>query len=226
MLTAALASHDAVMQKVVAEVIGSYFDVQNALAVFAARTAGGNGVGEGEVGCEAGMPTLDLSGVFSRNGYPIPGLQSLRLTQASIGLTLTIPFFEGFSRTYRICGVQAQAEQAHAQLLDTQQQILREVLKAHADAKTAIGNLDASARSLDAAKTALASARNRYAFGVGDILELLPTPPPPACSAPSASAGSTARSARRAAASGSRTAGRSSSTPRSAGSRRSPSRSA
>ncbi|MGU7775774.1 TolC family protein [Burkholderia sp. MR1-5-21] len=276
LLTAALASHDAAMQKVVADVIGSYFDVQNAQAAFAARTesaglaestllasrqrltkgvaarsdalqaetalakarlaarrAGGDvararaelvyamGLPAGtridvteaaapvatdalrELGdwlreaershpeitaaraqWEAakakvttarseGLPTLDLSGTFSRNGYPNQGLQSLRSTQTSIGLTLTIPFFEGFSRTYRIRGAQAQAEQAQAQLLDTQQQILREVLKAHADAETAIGNLDASAQLLVAAETALASAHNRYALGAGDILELL-----------------------------------------------------
>ncbi|WP_260464117.1 TolC family protein [Burkholderia sp. Bp8963] len=276
LLTAALASHDAAMQKVVADVIASYFDVQNAQAAFAARTesaglaestllasrqrmtrgvaarsdalqaetslakarltarrAGGDvararaglvyamGLPAGtridvtdaavpvatdalrELGdwlhevehthpeiraaraqWEAakarvttarseGMPTLDLSGTFSRNGYPNQGLQSLRSTQTSVGLTLTIPFFDGFSRTYRIRGAQARVEQAHAQLLDTQQQILREVLKAHADAETAIGNLDASAHLLDAAETALASARNRYALGAGDILELL-----------------------------------------------------
>jgi len=59
-----------------------------------------------------GMPTLDLSGTLSRNGYPHQGLQSVRATQTSIGLTLTIPFFDGFSRTYRIRGAQAQAEPA------------------------------------------------------------------------------------------------------------------
>lgn len=276
LLTAALASHDAAMQKAVADVIGSYFDVQNAQAAFEARTesvglaestvlasrqrlakgvaarsdtlqaetalakarlaAGRAGADVARARAELvyamglpgdtridvteaaapvatdalrelgdwlreaegshpeiraaraqweaakakvttarseGMPTLDLSGTFSRNGYPNQGLQSLRSTQTSIGLTLTIPFFEGFSRTYRIRGAQAQAEQAHAQLLDTQQQILREVLKAHADAESAIGNLDASARLLDAAETALTSTRNRYAHGAGDILELL-----------------------------------------------------
>ncbi|ACB67600.1 MULTISPECIES: TolC family protein [Burkholderia] len=120
-----------------------------------------------------GMPTVDLSGTLSRNGYPNQGLQSVRATQTSIGLTLTIPFFDGFSRTYRIRGAQAQAELAQAQLLDTQQQILRDVLKAHADAETTADSLDASARLLAAAEAALTSARNRYAFGAGDILELL-----------------------------------------------------
>ncbi|WP_230963648.1 TolC family protein [Burkholderia territorii] len=38
LLTAALAGHDAAMQKAVVDVIGSYFDVQNAQAAFAART--------------------------------------------------------------------------------------------------------------------------------------------------------------------------------------------
>ncbi|TCW77324.1 histidine kinase [Burkholderia sp. SRS-46] len=276
LLTAALASHDAAMQQAVADVVGSYFDIQNAQAAFVARTeavalaestlhasrqrlAGGIAARSdvlqaetalakarlaarrtgGEVAraraelvyaaglpvdtrvdvteavapiatdalrqlsdwlrdaesahpeiraaraqwkaVEAkvttvrseGMPTLDLSGTLSRNGYPNQGLQSRRSTQTSLGLTLTIPFFEGFSRTYRIRGAQAQAERAHAQLLDTQQQILREVLKAHADVETTADSLDASARLLVAAEAALASARNRYTLGAGDILELL-----------------------------------------------------
>ncbi|WP_269113166.1 TolC family protein [Burkholderia territorii] len=276
LLTAALAGHDAAMQKAVVDVIGSYFDVQNAQAAFAARTesatlaestlrasrkrlamgvasradvlqaetalakallaarrasgemararaelvfATGLPVGtrveveeavvpaaleaerqlsdwlraaEGShpeiraarakwkaaqekvtVMRSDGLPTLDLSGTLSRNGYPNQGLQSVRATQTSIGLTLTIPFFDGFSRTYRIRGAQAQAELAEAQLLDTQQQIFRDVLKAHADAEMTADNLDASARLLAAAEAALTSARNRYALGAGDILELL-----------------------------------------------------
>ncbi|MCQ4437676.1 TolC family protein, partial [Clostridioides difficile] len=48
-----------------------------------------------------------------------------------------------------------------------------DVLKAHADAETTADNLDVSARLLAAAEAALASARNRYALGAGDILELL-----------------------------------------------------
>lgn len=120
-----------------------------------------------------GMPTLDLSGTFARNGYPNQGLQSLRSTQTSIGLTLTIPLFDGFARIYRIRGAQAQAEQAQSQLVDTQQQILREVVKAYADAHTAADNLQASARLLDVAQAAVTSARHRYAVGAGDILELL-----------------------------------------------------
>lgn len=120
-----------------------------------------------------GMPTLDLSGTFARNGYPNQGLQSLRSTQTSIGLTLTIPFFDGFARTYRIRGAQANVEQAQAQLVDTRQQILREVVKAYADAQTAADTLQESSRLLDAAQAALTSARRRYALGAGDILELL-----------------------------------------------------
>jgi outer membrane protein len=276
LLTAALASHDAALQKAVVEVVGSYFEVQSAQAAFAARTesmrlaestlhasrqrlakgvaarsdalqaetawaksklaarrAGGDvararadlihAIGlpadlrievteavapiaaeaQRELGdwlreaadfhpqiraaqaewraAEAkvtlarseGMPTLDVSATLSRNGYPNQGLQSLRSTQTSIGLTLTIPFFDGFSRTYRIRGAQARAEQAHAQLLDTQQQILRDVLKAHADAETSADNLDVSASLVVAAEAALVSARKRYTLGAGDMLELL-----------------------------------------------------
>jgi outer membrane protein len=120
-----------------------------------------------------GMPTLDWSVNFYQNGFPNQGLQPTKSNTRTIGVTLTIPFFEGFSRTYKIRGAQAQVEQSEAQQEDTEQLILSEVAKAHADAVAARENLAYSDTLLAAAEAALDSARRRYAKGAADILELL-----------------------------------------------------
>jgi outer membrane protein len=120
-----------------------------------------------------GLPSIDLTSNYYRNGYPNQGLQSTRSNTTTWGLTLTIPFFDGFSRTYKIREAQAQVEQNEAQAADVERQILSDVIKAHADAVSSLANLESSASLLDAAQAALASSEKRYARGVADILELL-----------------------------------------------------
>lgn len=93
----------------------------------------------------------------------------------TIGFTLTVPLFEGFSRTYKVRGAQAQLEHSYAQFLDTELQVSIEVIKAHADAVSSYENLEASAAWLDAAQSAVLSSQKRYDKGVADILELLTT---------------------------------------------------
>jgi outer membrane protein len=120
-----------------------------------------------------GMPTLDFSASYYQNGYPGQGLQSTQTQVGNIGLTLTVPFFEGFSRTYKIRGAQAQAEQRQAELQDTEHQVLTEVVKSYADAVSSLDNLQSSESLLLAAQAALDSSERRYAKGAADILELL-----------------------------------------------------
>lgn len=120
-----------------------------------------------------GLPSIDFTGNYYRNGYPNQGLQTTKSDTTTWGLTLTVPFFEGFARTYKIRSAEAQAEQSAAQLADTERQILAEVVKAHADAVASLANLESSVKLLDAAQAALASSEKRYAKGAADILELL-----------------------------------------------------
>lgn len=120
-----------------------------------------------------GMPTVDLGVSFYQNGYPNQGLQTARSNTTIIGVTLTIPLFEGFARTYKVREAQAQAEQDEARVQDTERQVLGDVVKAHADAVAALGELDASRELLDSAQLALTSSRRRYDHGVADILEVL-----------------------------------------------------
>ena len=120
-----------------------------------------------------GMPSIDFSGNYYRNGYPNQGLQSTRSSTTTIGITLTIPLFEGFARTYQINGARAQVEQLQAQLRDTRLQLFSSIVKDHADAAAALANLQSSATLLNAAEAAVDSSRKRYDHGEGDILELL-----------------------------------------------------
>jgi outer membrane protein len=89
------------------------------------------------------------------------------------GVTLNVPIFEGFGRTYRIQGAKAQVEQSDAQLQDTTNQILTEVVKAHADALTSLGTLKASDRLMAAATQSIQSSLRRYERHAADILEVL-----------------------------------------------------
>jgi outer membrane protein len=122
-----------------------------------------------------GLPSLDLTGNFYQNGRPNQGLNPTRTDETLAGLTLNIPLFSGFSQTYKVRGAQAQVEQKEATLQDTEQQILMEVVKAHADAMAAADNLKYSQDLLTAAQKALATVQRKFDKGASDILEVLST---------------------------------------------------
>lgn len=120
-----------------------------------------------------GMPSLDLNYSYYANGYPNQGLSSVNSKVSNLGLMLSIPLFEGFARTYKVRGAQAQVEQNDANLQQVQQQVALEVLRAHADAVSALGSLDAADDLLAAAEASTQSSRRRYDKGVADLTELL-----------------------------------------------------
>ncbi|HWZ63609.1 MAG TPA: TolC family protein [Steroidobacteraceae bacterium] len=120
-----------------------------------------------------GRATVDFSADWFENGYPSQGIQTTSSRQTTYGLTVTVPLFEGFARTYKVEEATAQAKGAQAQYEDTRYQILMNVVKAHADAVSALGNLDASEALLSASGAAAESSGRRYASGAANILELL-----------------------------------------------------
>ncbi|WP_442774309.1 TolC family protein [Sphaerotilus montanus] len=122
-----------------------------------------------------GWPTLEVSRSDQVYGVPGQGLGGARSRVTTYGLALSIPLFEGFARVYKVSGVQAQAEQSAANLQNVVLQVSMDVVKAHADAASALDNLQASATLVDAAQAAVGSATRRYDKGVSDILELLST---------------------------------------------------
>lgn len=122
-----------------------------------------------------GLPTVDFSANYYQNGYPGQGLSANRSHVNTFGIALSFPFFDGFSRTYKIRGAEAQVEQRQAELQDTEHSTLMEVVKAYADAVASLQNLQASKNLLNAAQEALNTSQRKYDKGAADILEILNT---------------------------------------------------
>jgi outer membrane protein len=120
-----------------------------------------------------GLPSLDLTGTYYKNGSPSQGLASAKSTVTNIGVVLNVPLFDGFAKTYKTYGASAQVEQVQAQLHETRYQVRTQILQSHADAEAARQNLAPSAQLLAVAQASVATSTRRYDKGVADIQELL-----------------------------------------------------
>ncbi len=120
-----------------------------------------------------GLPTLDFTQSRYVNGRPNQGLSSSRSRETVTGVTLNIPLFEGFSRTYKVSAARAQIDIQEAELSRLEAQVLSEIAKAHAEASAALQNLQSSTALLDASREALAHVRRKFEAGVADISEML-----------------------------------------------------
>ncbi|MGO4605846.1 TolC family protein [Variovorax sp. 2RAF20] len=122
-----------------------------------------------------GLPSFDLSASFYQNGRPGQGLSTTQTRERLVGVTLNLPIFEGFARTYKIRGADALVEQRDAELHDVEHRVAMEVVQAYSDAAAALKNLDASDALLKAAQSSLASSQHKYEKGAADVLEILST---------------------------------------------------
>jgi outer membrane protein len=120
-----------------------------------------------------GMPTVDFGVSLYRNGYPNQSVQAAHSNTAIVGVTMNLPLFDGFARTYKIREAQAEVNESDARMQDAEREILGAVVKAHADALSSLASLDTASMLVDAAQSALASSSNRYEHGVADIVEVL-----------------------------------------------------
>ena len=122
-----------------------------------------------------GLPTLDFSANYYQNGRPGQSLTISRTEETVVGVTLNIPIFDGFNRIYKTNEAKAQVEQKEAELQDVEYQTLMELVKAHADATSALQNHQASDELLKAAKESLEVSQRKFGKGAADILEMLNT---------------------------------------------------
>ncbi|MEW6342740.1 MAG: TolC family protein [Pseudomonadota bacterium] len=90
-----------------------------------------------------------------------------------LGFQVTIPIFEGFTRTYQIHEAEAKTELQRDTLNEVEQQVGLDVWTSYQAVKTATDNLDNTAMQLDVASRSYEAAQRRYQVGVGNILELL-----------------------------------------------------
>lgn len=127
-----------------------------------------------------GLPSVSLIAKYSRNNAP----QSMGLGEptwpatghdAFVGVQVSIPFFEGFSRHYQVDQAQAQAERQQEALDDTRRQVALDVWTSYQTLAGASRNVENSVNLLAIAQRAWEASRHRYDAGVGNILELLNT---------------------------------------------------
>lgn len=148
---------------------------KNHPAIIEAKTRVDAAKNQVTVARSAGLPTVNLSGNYYMNTRPGEAVTQTEARESTVGIGLSIPFFDGFSNTYKIRGAQAQVEQKEAELADTKNLIALDLIKAYVDATFALQNLDASANLLKAAQEALSVSQRRYDKGAADITEMLST---------------------------------------------------
>lgn len=92
---------------------------------------------------------------------------------SSIGLSVNIPLFSGFSTTYKVRAAEAQADLQAARREQVRLQVALDVWNAHANLATATQSVKTAADLLESAAQSERVAAGRYRAGVGSILDLL-----------------------------------------------------
>lgn len=121
------------------------------------------------------LPTLTGFFTISKNEYPNQGLSKNNQTEIVGGITVNLPIFEGFARTYKTRGIEAQAELSRMQLEDIKNKILTDVKNSYFDVTASLEALQVADILLGATEEAAQSARRRHLGNVADSLELLNT---------------------------------------------------
>ncbi len=125
-----------------------------------------------------GLPKIGLTGTAERSAQPLNAdIGTLTYPSiaksASIGLTLQVPLFEGFVRTYSIHQAEALAEEQEAAYHQAEQQVATTVWTSYQTLQTDTENLRNTETISRAAGEAFEASQQRYSAGVGNILELL-----------------------------------------------------
>ncbi len=121
---------------------------------------------------KARLPSISLSAGTSSPTYN-PVNRGPDGRSQSVGLSVSIPIFTGFSQTYSEKAAESQVRAAESQLDATQQNVFQEVWRAYQNYLTArqtwLTSLDTLASTLELKGIAL----GRYREGLGSILDLL-----------------------------------------------------
>lgn len=121
-----------------------------------------------------GRPTISLFATDDRSNTPIQEVSSQEIISTrTVGLQISIPLFEGFSREYKIHEARAELEEKEAELNNVEQQVALETWTSFNDLKTQMSSLDATVSLSQSARESYDVAYGRYKAGVGSLLELL-----------------------------------------------------
>ncbi|EIK69680.1 outer membrane efflux protein [Pseudomonas synxantha BG33R] len=123
----------------------------------------------------AGMPSIALTASLSRGrndqSQVFNGNSNDR--DRSVALQVSIPLFEGFSRSYQIRIAQAQVEAGQAQLADTEQQVALDLWSNYQTLRIDTESLQRTSELVTQSRQSLQVVQGRYRSGVGSMIELL-----------------------------------------------------
>jgi outer membrane protein len=127
-----------------------------------------------------GLPELSLVAKYLHNNQPASlglGIPTFPATghDQYIGIQVTIPLFEGFSRVYQVHQADAQMDRQVDALEEARQHVALGVWNSYQAVRTASAAVDDGRTLLDVATRSFAAAQHRYEAGVGSVLELLNT---------------------------------------------------
>ncbi|MFG6433438.1 TolC family protein [Roseateles sp. LYH14W] len=119
------------------------------------------------------LPSLSLSYGNYRNGRPNTALTNAQSREQLVALTLSIPLFDGFGRSYRIHEQEANLQARVADAAAAESRIAFEVWRAYQTVEAETAAVSASSELAQGAQEALAAARARHLAGAVDITEWL-----------------------------------------------------
>lgn len=116
----------------------------------------------------AGLPTLSAT---ASQSYTAVGENER--DSSSVGLSVSVPLFSGFSRRYQIRAAEAQLESSRAEIERLRNQVSLEVFQAHTELTTQTQSVFTAQALVASAEESERLARGRYEAGVGTILDLI-----------------------------------------------------
>ena len=117
-------------------------------------------------------PRVDVGYSHYRNGRPTQTLVSGSSTERTIGITLTIPLFEGFASTYRVRSAAAEREQAAIELHAAHLEVEKELMDAYAQAQSALMVLDSARNLYQASRELVNSNETLFSQGALNAIEV------------------------------------------------------
>ena len=117
----------------------------------------------------AAKPTISLA----LSNYSQDGSQFNASNTAALGITLSIPLFDGYAPTYKIHAAEANADLKLAQLDKLKLSVSLDVWNTYQTLKVATQTISAADILVSSAEESARVAIGRYKAGVGNIIELL-----------------------------------------------------
>jgi len=124
------------------------------------------------------LPTLSLSSSYGYSGYytnanPFKNLNSKWYPSSSIGLTLSVPIFDGFSKKYQVKQKEIAIKKYDVQAEQTLQQNNKDAANAYADLKSNYITFQTQKRNLVLAQKVLDDLNIQYKSGIVKITDVI-----------------------------------------------------